>query len=675
MENYLSALKKHPLCFRTEHTSDRIIPAEISNEKLVELVNLQILTAAISARIVQVSSEDLNSEILHALKEVFVLLGVDRGGLLEVSENSLVVKISHAWYDEGVDEVSREINHVDLFPWAFEKIIVRGETLVLVNLEDLPEQANVDRQSYEFFRIKSALTIPLFIGSRVHHLFVVNSLKRERDWPSGIISSLRLLGEIFVSALHRSEAEQELQRTKERLDMAADSAGAGLWELNLDHGYFWVTVKSLELFGFEPGTKLHFSRFLETVHGDDHKRIAEAIEIVCRTRKEMSVEYRVPGPKGQMRWMMSQGRLLDGRNGEPQRIMGVTLDITPRKLMEQRLQEQFQEIQKLRERLEQENTYLRQEVSLDRERHGFLSDSDCMRAVISHVEQVAGTDSTVLVQGETGTGKELVAQSIHRLSKRGSHLMVKVNCAALPSALVESELFGREKGAFTGALNRQVGRFELAHGSTLFLDEISEMPLETQAKLLRVLQEGEFERLGSARTIKVDVRIIAATNRNLLEEVGKGHFRRDLFYRLNVFPIHIPPLREHPEDVPQLVWGFVNEFGQRMGKKISRIAGRDMEWLKAYSWPGNIRELRNVIEHAMIVSKGDTLELQQPSNVLPQQTSPVTLEEMERQHILATLKTTQGRIKGRGGAAERLGIKPSTLYSRMRKLGVNFLRN
>jgi transcriptional regulator with GAF, ATPase, and Fis domain len=252
--------------------------------------------------------------------------------------------------------------------------------------------------------------------------------------------------------------------------------------------------------------------------------------------------------------------------------------------------------------------------------------------------------------------------------------MVTVNCAALPAALIESELFGREKGAYTGALNRQIGRFELAHGSTLFLDEIAEMPLETQAKLLRVLQDGTFERLGSPQKIKVDVRIIAATNRHLAEEVEKGRFRRDLFYRLNVFPLHVPPLRGRAEDIPLLVWKFISEFGQKMGRKISRVASEDMAALAAYSWPGNVRELRNVIERAMITSKGNTLDVTHCDlgRSRPLTSSILPLEEVERHHIQETLKMTRGKIKGKGGAAELLGLNPSTLYSRMRKLGIVF---
>jgi transcriptional regulator with GAF, ATPase, and Fis domain len=390
----------------------------------------------------------------------------------------------------------------------------------------------------------------------------------------------------------------------------------------------------------------------------------------CALGQEISIEYRLPGPAGRVRWINSRGRLQQPVANENGRLMGISVEITERKQMEQKLQEQVREVSRLRERLERENTLLRKEVACCDENRHFTGASKCMLEIMDKIEQVADTDSTVLIQGETGTGKELIAQSIHRLSKRGKRMMVTVNCAALPAALVESELFGREKGAFTGALSKQVGRYEIADGSTLFLDEIAEMPIETQAKLLRVLQDGKFERLGSPRSLQADVRIIAATNRNLAQEVETGRFRRDLFYRLNVFPIQVPPLRERLEDIPNLVWKFVDEFGQKMGKKIRRITSRDLEMLKAYSWPGNIRELRNVIEHALIVCKEDTLKIPPLAGALTKDITPLTLAEAERGHILATLKATHGRIKGKGGAAELLRLNPSTLYSRMRKLNI-----
>jgi chemotaxis protein methyltransferase CheR len=288
------------------------------------------------------------------------------------------------------------------------------------------------------------------------------------------------------------------------------------------------------------------------------------------------------------------------------------------------------------------------------------------------VEQIAGSDTTVLVLGETGTGKELVARAIHGLSMRKSRSLVKVNCAALPANLIESELFGHEKGAYTGAQSRHLGRFEVANGGTLFLDEIGELPLELQPKLLRVLQDGEFERLGSSITIKVNVRIVAATNRNLEEEVRKGHFREDLWYRLNVFPITMPPLRDRMDDIPILVDFYVKKISKRMGKTIEIVPAGVMNALQDYHWPGNVRELENVLERAVINSSGPKLrlvdELTKPFKNLS--TSLKTLEAVEREHIIQTLEQANWKVGGKNSAAEILGLDRSTLRARMRKLGI-----
>ena len=293
-----------------------------------------------------------------------------------------------------------------------------------------------------------------------------------------------------------------------------------------------------------------------------------------------------------------------------------------------------------------------------------------MKKVLTQVEQVARTDSTVLLLGETGTGKELLARAIHRLSSRKDRPLVTVNCASLPPTLIESELFGRERGAYTGALTRMAGRFEMADGSTLFLDEIGELPLEVQSKLLRFLEEGSFERLGSPKPLHVDVRIIAATNRDIEQEVKDGKFRRDLFYRLNVFPIVIPPLRERPEDIPPLVRTIVKEFQKKMGKEIESIPKKTMEALQTYSWPGNVRELRNLIEHAMILSKGKTLDIPLPRRASSETYAAGKLKDMERMHVMAVLEKTGWRISGPGGAADVLGLKRTTLQAKMKKLGI-----
>ncbi len=300
-----------------------------------------------------------------------------------------------------------------------------------------------------------------------------------------------------------------------------------------------------------------------------------------------------------------------------------------------------------------------------------MSDAPAVQRALLQVEQVAPMPSTVLLFGETGVGKEVFAQAIHELSGRRQRQMVRVSCAAIPSALIESELFGRERGAYTGALSRQIGRFELANQSTLFLDEIGELSGEVQVKLLRVLQERVIERLGSTQQIKVDVRIIAATNRNLEKAVNDKMFREDLFYRLNVFPIVVPPLRERVEDIPGLVWEFISEFSNSLGKRIESISKESMRQLQLYPWPGNVRELRNVIERAVIVANGPHLTVPIPQQSASRQVhATTTLRSLEIEHIRATLERTNWRIRGPLGAAERLGLKPTTLETRMTKLGL-----
>ena len=338
----------------------------------------------------------------------------------------------------------------------------------------------------------------------------------------------------------------------------------------------------------------------------------------------------------------------------------------------QKAENALSEIKMLKDQLEAERAYLQDEIKVEYNHDKFIGQGDGLKYVLYKVEQIAASDTTVLVLGETGTGKELVARAIHSLSLRKTRSLVKVNCAALPINLIESELFGHEKGAFTGSHTRRLGRFEVANGATLFLDEIGELPLELQSKLLRVLQDGEFERLGSSHTVKVDVRIIAATNRNLEEEVHKGHFREDLLYRLNIFPITMPPLRDRIEDIPLLVDFYVKKISKRMGKNIEIISAGVMNALQNYHWPGNVRELENVIERAVINSSGPKLrladELKKPAKGVG--ISSKTLAAVERDYILQTLEQTRWKVGGKNSAAEILGLDRSTLRARMRKLGI-----
>ena len=331
----------------------------------------------------------------------------------------------------------------------------------------------------------------------------------------------------------------------------------------------------------------------------------------------------------------------------------------------------YQEIAELKNKLAEEKLYLEEEIRTEHNFEEVIGESTALKRALSQVETVAPTDSTVLILGETGTGKEVIARAIHDLSRRRESTFVKINCAAIPTGLLESELFGHEKGAFTGAIAQKIGRFELAHHGTLFLDEVGDIPLELQPKLLRVLQEREFERLGGTRTIRVDARLVAATNRNLAQMVDEGLFRSDLYYRLNVFPILIPPLRDRNNDVPLLVRYFVQKYARRMDRRIETISAEEMEALARYHWPGNVRELENLIERAVILSPGPELhvpvaELKQPSEA----TSNLTLEAAEREHIIRVLRETNWVVGGPRGAATRLGMKRTTLQSKMRKLSI-----
>lgn len=403
---------------------------------------------------------------------------------------------------------------------------------------------------------------------------------------------------------------------------------------------------------------------------------------VLKSETPVVLEFNLTVPRGPRVFEASMVRC----NGS--KILAIVRDITERKQAEESLKQALAEVQRLKDRLHHENIYLQEEIRVASNFGQIIGRSEPLRRVLRQAEQVAPMDTTVTILGETGTGKELLAHAIHNLSRRQDRTLVKVNCAALPGPLIESELFGHEKGAFTGADTRRIGRFEIANGGTLFLDEVGELPLDVQAKLLRVLEEGEFERVGGSHTIKVDVRLIAATNRNLEDAVRKGEFRSDLYYRLNIFPITLPPLRERSEDIPILVTHLVQQLGQKLGKTIETVPHETMSKLRNYGWPGNIRELRNVIERAVIISQGssltliDDLHLQALDKDHPAQTGRIgastnsipavveTFEQTEYNLIVRTLRNVHWKLEGPGGAAELLNLNPSTLRSKMRKLGI-----
>ena len=487
-------------------------------------------------------------------------------------------------------------------------------------------------------------------------------------------NSEHLMGAV-IDITGRKRVEAALRKSEARLAASVELAGLAFYELNFVEGTAFVDEPFRALLGIPRNLTglgpLEYWR--ERVHADDRESVLNRREEMHAGRIErVVVEYRYLHPTRGEIWLHHVARATRrDPTGRAVGAFGVVRDITETRRHEEQLRKSNAEIEALKDRLQAESDFLRAEIGVIRAGAVVTGESPAIQQVLRMVERVAPTDSSVLIHGETGTGKELVAQALHRQSPRGKHLMVSLNCAALPAGLVESELFGRERGAFTGALTRQIGRFELADRSTLFLDEIGELSPEVQAKLLRVLESGEFERLGNSRTTKADVRVIAATNRDLLQAVRQGRFREDLYYRLNVFPIRVPPLRERAEDIPVLVWTFLEEFSSRMGKKITQVPRKTMEALQRHRWPGNVRELRNVIEHAAILATGDTLKIDALGVAADVDAPPPRLIDSERELILRALDSTGGRIKGPKGAASALGLNPSTLYSRMKKLGIH----
>jgi formate hydrogenlyase transcriptional activator len=420
----------------------------------------------------------------------------------------------------------------------------------------------------------------------------------------------------------------------------------------------------------QPGHKL---RALEAGAKDFISKPFDLVEVKTRIRNMLEVRllYKKVVNNNKVLEQTVQDRTGDLLKSN----MQLTQEIAERKKAEESLHGTYIEIKKLKDRLQAENIYLQQEVEKQYNFGEIIGKSRALSHVFSQVEQVAPMNATVLLLGETGTGKGVVARAIHSSSSRKGRPLITVNCTTLPATLVESELFGRERGAFTGSDARQIGRFELADGGTIFLDEIGEMPLELQCKLLRVIQDGEFERLGSPRTIKTDVRIIAATNRNLGEEVRNGKFREDLYYRLNVFPITMPPLRQRTEDIPLLVNHFVAKFNIKIGKKIETVSKDTLNALQEYHWPGNVRELESVIERAVIISQGNALQVLDRFDSIRKPEEPTgsdvkALVELEHDHILQVLQKTGWRIEGKNGAAGLLGLNASTLRARMRKYGI-----
>jgi PAS domain S-box-containing protein len=501
-------------------------------------------------------------------------------------------------------------------------------------------------------------------GRRIDVSLRGSALKDERGRIVGGSSIARDITE-------RKRAEEALRQSETRFRNMADNAPVMIWITDTDKLCTYLNQQWLDFTGHTLEQDLGHG-WAQGIHPDDYAKYIETYTTSCDRRVRFGMEYRLRRFDGEYRWIFDSGAPRFSSDGAFLGYIGSCMDITERKESEVELTKAHEELSQLKNQLVAENIYLQAELHMDHAFGEIVGQSDAIKHVHFKINQVAATDLTVLIMGETGTGKELVARAVHSASKRNDRPLIKVNCAALSATLIESELFGHEKGAFTGAGARKLGRFELANGGTIFLDEIGELPLELQVKLLRVIQEGELERVGGAKTIKIDVRIIAATNRHLKQEVDNGTFREDLWYRLNVFPITAPPLRQRKEDIPLLVEHFVKMSAKKFGKTLTSLTAGTMQSLQTHSWPGNVRELANVIERSVIHSQGNTLRIVDRFEQKPEEplTSLKSLEEVEKEYIIRVLEQTGWKIEGPSGAAHLLLLKPSTLRARMAKLGI-----
>ena len=568
------------------------------------------------------------------------------------------------------------------------------------------------KEMYRIFGLDPDPTPPSFmeVVSRVHpedaryNTPVVEQAIRDRtdfeiDYrlllPNGAAKYIHVVGHPVVNAsgdvielvgtamdvTERKRAEDALRTSEASLLDAQRLTRTCSWRHEVLSGKVTVSPEGLQMYGIEPeddASSVDF--YFRRMHPEDRPEVEQAYAAALLRKTDFAADFRIVLPDGTIKNTRSIGHPILDERGDVVEFVGASIDVTEHHRARADLEKAFEEIKRLRDQLHDENVVLREQIDQAFMFEEIVGTSSALQGVLSRLMKVAPTDSTVLISGETGTGKELVARAIHKRSRRSQRAFVSVNCAALAPSLISSELFGHEKGAFTGAMQRRLGRFELANGGTIFLDEIGELPLDTQAALLRVLQEREFERVGGTQPVKIDVRVIAATNRDLEAAVANGTFRQDLHYRLNVFPIQVPPLRERQDDVLMLLEYFVHRFAQKMGKHFAKIDKRTVELFRSYPWPGNIRELQNVVERSVIVSSEgvfcvDEAWLSRDSRrvSLPQQPEPADSDEdasRARQIIENALAASRGRVSGANGAAARLRLPPSTLENRIKKLRI-----
>lgn len=601
------------------------------------------------------------------MKEIVEFFDVDRCHMGKLDEEKSKISVSHFYSRPGLK--IPQVTDVDEQFLSFILNSIRdGKTIAIEDLRDLPKSAEKDRQYFIKNNISSFLLIPLKLDDNTRVGLALSTVGHQHSWPDHTIQHISILFNILANVLQRRIAQEQMAKDKRwaeavlegmpQLAYVFDAQGKmKRWNKNIEKtlGYSAEELKD---------------KFIgEFIAEQDRPEVQNAVQQVFEDGRERRIEYDILSKDGKKTPYYGSGSLteIDGELF----MIGLTIDMSELKKAQEQIEQQLDEINGLKEQLQAENLILRQEVESSHSYKNIIGESEQLKHILYRIEQVAPQDTTVLLEGETGTGKELFAHAVHQKSKRRDKPFIKVNCSSLPANLIESELFGHEKGAFTGAIQRQIGRFELADGGTIFLDEISEIPIELQAKLLRVLQEGEFERIGSSYTLKVDVRVIAATNRDLEEDIRNGRFRKDLYYRLNVYPISIVPLRDRRSDISILVEHFISRFNEKLGNSITHIPKGTIKNLQNYAWPGNVRELENIIERAMILSPGPNLKIEAlhaPDFDTVEDFQP--LAEFERRYIIKVLEKTYWRVDGPDGAARILDMHPETLRSRMRKMDI-----
>ena len=646
--------------------------------------NLRTWLSRLTDRFIRLPASEIDSAIVEGLREIVEYLDVDRSTLFDISGDSPALSASYSWAQPGITPFPPNAQLGD-FPWMMKRL-EEGRTLILNRtLDDLPAAAAEERAYCQTSGLLSNLTIPVLVDGQLTCSLSIGSLRRFTTWTPEVVDQLQLAGQILAAAVHRHRLEADIERVSglardffDSLDSKAavlDSEGRVIYaNRTWLAGGDGITGLLGEADEYGPIGTDYLDR-LNRSAAENNVWAALALvgirAILTDKQSHFKLEYPCATTDGD-RWLLLRALRRESREGG---AVLMHVDITQRMENTRQLERGMAEIDRLRKALEEEKLYLQEEIKVDHDFENIVGKSAELKATLSRIERVAPTGATVLLLGETGTGKELFAHAIHDRSSRGRRALIKVNCAALPTSLIESELFGHMKGAFTGAIASKKGRFELADQGTLFLDEIGDLDLDLQAKLLRVLQSGEFERVGGTQTIRVDVRLIAATHQDLEAMVEQGAFRENLFHRLNTFPIEVLPLRRRSEDIPLLVWHFLERCEHEWGRRIDQVPAPVMTALKSYAWPGNVRELQNVVERAVILSEDDALLLD-PGSLGPIQTArdeteaDDRLDSVQSAHISRVLESCGWRINGPGNAAARLGIHPNTLRHRLKKLGI-----